>query len=114
MDSEKLLGVLRAAAAEATASGALPSFLADLERVRAEALLAAVPEPTVPVSASTSAPTPGETPDRLLSAHETAARLGTSTWWVRANRGDLPLVRLPGGRYKFSEKKLARWIERRA
>jgi hypothetical protein len=44
---------------------------------------------------------------------EVAERIGRSKWWVYENKDALPIVRLPTGRYGFSEKGLERWIERR-
>ncbi len=103
MDSQDLLRVLRSAAAEATASGGIPGFLADLERVRAEALMG--------TRAPSAAP---EGHDRLLTAEELAGRLGKSVWWVyrQARTPDaLPFRRdLPGGRYGFSERGLERFL----
>lgn len=100
----ELLGVLRAAAAESRASGSLPSFLADLERVRAEAILGGAPGASVAALG----------PDRLLTADELARRLGKSRWWVyrQARTPDAFPFRkdLPGGRYGFSERGLERFL----
>jgi hypothetical protein len=98
------LRALREAGEEARAAGELVAFLIELERVRLELLIAlAKPEPA-----------PSASPDRLLSAEEAAERIGMSVWWTRANRNALPIVRLPGGRYRFSAKALDRWLQRRA
>jgi predicted DNA-binding transcriptional regulator AlpA len=113
---------LRRVAAEARAAGTLPALLGELERVRVEILLS--PEAAAGASGVGEAPKPAPAPespeelavasgDRILSVAEVAAKLGRSTWYVRQNRGALPLVRLGGRRYGFSAKKLERWIERR-
>ena len=94
---------VRIAALAAEAAGDLPDFLAELERVRVEILISAT---------STLDPPPAK--DRLLSVPEAARRIGRSPWWVYRNKNSLPIVRLPTGRYGFSEKRLERWIERRA
>src|SRR5258708_7574514 len=102
----EVLQAVREAAFEAQAAGELPVFLGELERVRIEFLL----------SATTLAAQPhaGSKKDRVLSVKETAKRIGKSRWWIYKNRGALPIVRLPTGRYGFSERGLERWIERRA
>ncbi len=96
---------VRAAALRAQADGELPIFLGELELVRMEILLSAT-TPAAP-------PTTGSRKDRILSVRETAKRIGRSRWWIYANKDALPIVRLPTGRYGFSEKRLERWIERR-
>ena len=100
------LQAIRQAAAEAQAVGELPIFLGELELVRMEILLSA----TTPAAQ----PPTGWKKDRVLSVNETAKRIGRSRWWVYANKDALPIVRLPTGRYGFSERGLERWIERRA
>ena len=102
---EAVLADLRALAEEMPRE-ALAAFLGRLEAVRVEILLS-----QAPVSSS---PPPEGKPDRLLSVGETAARIGMSRWWVRQNKASLPIVRLPGGRLKFSEKRLESWLGRRA
>ncbi|HXN77540.1 MAG TPA: hypothetical protein VN965_02065 [Candidatus Dormibacteraeota bacterium] len=101
----EVLQALRQAAAEAQADGELPIFLGELELVRMEILLSA--------TAFAAQPATGSKKDRILSVKETAKRIGRSRWWVYANKDALPIVRLPTGRYGFSEKRLERWIERR-
>ncbi len=103
---EALLADLRVLARELPLE-ALAAFLGQLEAVRVEALLSRA----APASVS---PPPQERPDQLLSVADTAARVGMSPWWVRQNKGALPIVRLPGGRFKFSEKRLEAWLRRRA
>ncbi len=100
------LEAVRAAALEAQADGELSIFLGELERVRVEILFSA----TAPAIQSEA----GLKKDRVLSVKETAKRIGKSRWWIYKNSGALPIVRLPTGRYGFSEKGLERWIERRA
>ena len=51
--------------------------------------------------------------DRLLTAREAAARLGVSTRYLYQHRTDYPFTkRLPSGRLRFSERGLARFLER--
>lgn len=76
----------------------LPDLLAELERVRAEGMLAL---------------TAGE-PDRVLSPAEVARSLGRSVDWAYRERHSLPTVRLPGGRWGVPEAKLEQWIKRRS
>jgi hypothetical protein len=86
---------------------ALAAFLGQLETVRVEILLAQAP--------MSWAPLPQEKPDRLLSVAETAERVGMSPWWIRQNKDALhAIVRLPGGRFKFSERRLESWLKRKA
>jgi hypothetical protein len=92
-------------AVAARIAGELPAFFAELERVRMECLLA---------QAETLAVRSPSRDDRVLSTAETAIRVGRSAWWVRQNKDTLPIVRLPSGRYGFSERGLERWMERRA
>jgi predicted DNA-binding transcriptional regulator AlpA len=84
------------------------AFLGDLERVRVSVLVAATP------AMSEARPPAEKVSDRLLTVAETAARLGRSPSWVYKNKHALPMVPLPTGGYGFSEKKLERWISRRA
>lgn len=99
------LDSVRTAALQAQADGELSTFLGELERVRIEILFSA----TAPATQAQV----GLKKDRVLSVNETAKRIGRSRWWVYANKDALPIVRLPTGRYGFSEKRLDRWIERR-
>jgi hypothetical protein len=92
-------------AVAARIAGELPAFFAELERVRTEVLLA---------QADTHAAQSPSRADRVLSTAQTAIRLNRSVWWVRQNKDSLPIVRLPSGRYGFSERGLERWLERRA
>lgn len=88
----------------------LEGVLGEIERLRAigwRRLL--TPDPV------STPPQPLETQKgAVLSSSETAQRLGRSAWWVRQHKLELPLVRLPGGRYGFSEAGLERWINRRS
>jgi predicted DNA-binding transcriptional regulator AlpA len=101
---QALLEAVRTAALEAQANGSLPSFLGELERLRIEILVSLI---------KPSHPPPSSKEERLLSVAEVSERIGRSPWWVYANKNSLPIVRLPTGRYAFSEKGLERWIERR-
>ena len=76
----------------------LPGLLADLEHVRAEALLSLT----------------AEEPDRVLSPAEVARSLNRSPDWAYRNRHSLPTVRLPGGRWGVREAALDRWLRRRS
>ena len=54
-----------------------------------------------------------DTPDRLLSARETATRLGVSVRYIYAHRTAFPFTReLPGGAVRFSDHGLTRWLRR--
>jgi excisionase family DNA binding protein len=72
-----------------------------------EQLVAALAEELVPRLALELAaqlpPLPAAEPWHLLDLEQAAERLGRSTRWVRerAKRGDLPFVRLDGGRLAF-------------
>jgi hypothetical protein len=72
-----------------------------------EQLIAALAEELAPRIAAELAsqlpPPPAAEPWHLLDLEEAAGRLGRSTRWVRdrAKRGDLPFVRLDGGRLAF-------------
>jgi hypothetical protein len=104
--ADAALDLVRTAAMAARDSGELPEFLAGIERVRVEVLLAPVP--------TGAAANPVEDADRLLSTADTAKLLGRSPWWVRQNKDSLPLVRLPTGSFGFSSKGLDRWLKRRS
>lgn len=64
---EEVLAPVRAAAAAAHAAGALPAFLGELERIRAEALLTAALPPVFPAR---------EEATRALDLGEAAAMFG--------------------------------------
>ncbi len=85
-------------AVKAVPRAKLPGLLAELERVRAEALLSIMA---------------GE-PDRVLSPAEVAKSLNRSPDWAYRNRHSLPTVRLPGGRWGVHAAALERWIKRRS
>ena len=64
------------------------------------------------LDAPTSAPIPIPA-DRLLTAREAAGRLGVSVRYLYAHRQDYPFTRrLPSGAVRFSERALARFLER--
>jgi len=96
---QEALRLVREVATEAIAAGGLPAFLAELERVRSEAIL--------------DAARPMRQPDRLWSVREAAERLGRSPSWVYKNKGALPLVRFPTGGFGFNSASLTEWIESR-
>jgi predicted DNA-binding transcriptional regulator AlpA len=101
----EVLEAIRSAAHEAAAAGELPAFLADLERARVEAVLAA--------AAPEKPPGFPHNPSRLLSVHEAAKRLGRSRWWIYRHKATLPVTRLQTGGFGFDEWKLEKWIEGR-
>ena len=103
---QAFLAEVRAAAVDARDRGDLPAFLGELESVRVEVLMSLVGR--LPQSSS------DQSRDRLLTVSEVARRIGRSRWWVYQNKDSLPMVRLPSGRYGFSEHGLNRWIARRA
>lgn len=98
---------VRAAARVAAGAGELPAFLAELERVRTEALLEA--------SAPAFAPLQAAGPVRVLTVEQAAFRLGRSRWWIYRNKSTLPfIVRFgPGKGYGISEDRLEKWIRGR-
>jgi hypothetical protein len=115
MTSPELFRAIREAAAEARNAGGLPDFLAELERLRVEAMIA-IAAPAAPAP-PLEAPRGGDAekkPDRVLSVAEAATRLGKSAWYVRKHKERFGLVRLPGRRYGFSDRALSRWISRNA
>ncbi|MGH2652209.1 MAG: helix-turn-helix transcriptional regulator [Actinomycetota bacterium] len=58
-------------------------------------------------------PEPSE-PDRLLTVHEAAQRLGVRPRWVYGHARTLPfVVRLPGRGVRFSERGIARYLKRK-
>ncbi len=71
---QNAIEAIRLAASEASAAGQLPAFLAAVEQVRVEAVLAAAG----PRQGSEAPKTPG----RVLTVQQAAARLGRSRWWV--------------------------------
>ena len=101
---ETLLLVEQVAAATLVA-GELGEFFGALERIRVGVLLALNSRAAAPDS---------EKPDRLLTTADLVERTGLSAWWIRQNKDALPIVRLPTGSYRFSERGLERWLERRA
>src|ERR1700737_3992979 len=106
MTLREVLEALSGAGREAGADDELAAFLGELERIRTELLLDA--------TSGRRLSKPESDAGRLLSVAEVARRIGKSTWWVYTNKDTLPIVRLPTGRYGFSEKGLDRWLERRA
>ena len=96
---------IRQAAMEASAAGQLPAFLAAVEQVRVEAVLAAAD----PRKASETPRRPG----RVLTVEQAAARLGRSRWWVYRHKASLPVTRFQTGGFGFDEHNLERWIEGR-
>jgi hypothetical protein len=105
MTRQETLSAVRLAAREAASAGELPSFLAELELVRVEAVLAA--------AAPREAPTCEPTPPRILTASEAGKRLGRSRWWIYRHKAALPVTRFPTGGIGFDNTKLERWIEGR-
>lgn len=105
MTRQETLAAVRSAAQDAAAVGELPAFLAELERLRVEAVLsAAAPREEAPIPKG---------PGRLLGVAEAAARLGRSRWWVYRHKATLPVTRLQTGGYGFDERKLECWIDGR-
>lgn len=88
-------------AVRASSTQDLPDLMAELERIRAEALLGG------------AAADPKE-PGRVLTPTEAAQRLGKGPDWAYRNRHSLPTIRLPGGRWGVPEDRLESWIRRRA
>jgi len=99
------IAAVRSAAQDAAAAGELPIFLAELERVRVEAVLA-IAAPREERSAVKGS-------GRVLSVDEAAARLGRSRWWIYRHKATLPITRFPTGGFGFDERRLERWIENR-
>jgi hypothetical protein len=81
---------------------ALPTFLGDLETVRATAWARL----TVPVINE-------PLPDELLDIHEAARRLGASIGYVYHNHSKLPFTRHVGRNVRFSARGIENFIERR-
>jgi hypothetical protein len=98
--AREALDGLRAAAQEAAAAGELPELLAEVERVRVEAVLAGA-APKAPPS----------TPASVLTIEATAARLRRSVSWVYKHKADLPVVRFPSGGWGIHSGKLDQRIE---
>ena len=62
-----------------------------------------------------SAPSRNGGPDRLLTAAQTAQRLGVAKRWIYRKADELPFTRrLTEGTLRFSERGLERWKESRA
>ena len=75
-----------------------------------EQLLELLAEDGAPPAAAPDATAPA---DRLLTVREAAARLGVSPRYVYLHCRDYPFVkRLPSGALRFSERGLARFLER--
>ena len=112
------LELVRRAAAAAQEAGDLDVFLGDLERIRVQAVLGAARVQTSALDfqgrSEAKASARDQEDDRLLSAAEFAQLAGVSVWYVREHKNGLPIVRLTGGRYKFSAKGAQRWIRQRA
>lgn len=105
MNQLETLVAVRSAARVAAEAGELPGFLAELERVRVEAVLAA---------ATPRQATPDQkAPSRILNVTQAAERLGRSRSWVYRNKATMPMTRFQTGGYGFDERALERWIEGR-
>ncbi len=105
VQQQDAIEAIRRAASEANAAGQLPAFLAAVEQVRIEAVLAA--------AGPREAPAAPKTPGRVLTVQQAAARLGRSRWWVYRHKATLPVTRFQTGGFGFDEHKLERWIEGR-
>jgi predicted DNA-binding transcriptional regulator AlpA len=106
---QETFAAVRIAVQQAVDAGELPGFLAELERLRVEAVLAAAK----PFQAAPAARDTPESRSRLLTVQEAADRLGRSRWWVYRHKATLPVTRLQTGGFGFDEKALERWIEGR-
>jgi predicted DNA-binding transcriptional regulator AlpA len=106
---QETLAAVRVAARQAADAGELPGFLAELERLRVEAVLAA----SKPAEGPKLVREMPESRSRLLTVQEAAERLGRSRWWVYRHKATLPVTRLQTGGFGFDEKRLERWIEGR-
>lgn len=106
MTRSDAIAAVRAAASEACAEGQLPAFLAELEKVRSEAILSAVVRRPSPVPVQKS-------PGRVLTVEEASKRLGRSASWIYRHKAILPVTRFPTGGFGFDESALERWIEGR-
>jgi hypothetical protein len=84
----------------------LPTFLGELERVRAEILL----QPVTPVTTNHTS----DNGDRALRPSEAAPIIGRSTDWVYRHRHELPTTRLSSGRWVVSEARLRCWLDARS
>gem|GEM_PF-5972188 len=105
VQQQDAIEAIRQAASDASAAGQLPAFLAAVEQVRIEAVLAA--------AGPREAPATPKTPGRVLTVEQAAARLGRSRWWVYRHKATLPVTRFQTGGFGFDEHKLERWIEGR-
>jgi predicted DNA-binding transcriptional regulator AlpA len=103
---QETLAAVRVAARQAADAGELPGFLAELERLRVEAVLATAQ----PVRSLPSTREMPESRSRLLTVQQTAKRLGRSRWWVYRHKATLPVTRLQTGGFGFDEKRLEQWI----
>jgi predicted DNA-binding transcriptional regulator AlpA len=106
---QETLAAVRVAAQQAADAGELPGFLAELERLRVEAVLSAS-KPAVGLRLVREMP---ESRSRLLTVQEAAERLGRSRWWVYRHKTTLPVTRLQTGGFGFDARALERWIEGR-
>jgi hypothetical protein len=100
-DVERALEALREAM-RGLPREAAPALAGALSALAAEVILAATPPPAPPKSA-----------DRALSVREAGKLVGRSADWIQRHRHELPITRLPSGRYVISEAKLLRWMDRR-
>jgi hypothetical protein len=98
---EDVFASLRQAAAKATAAGALPSFLGELERVRTEALLTASLPPVLPAPEDATA---------ALGVREAAAMFGepVETFRRRLEYRKALLTRPGERRLRYSRHELER------
>jgi hypothetical protein len=99
-DLRRLLDPVRAAA-KGMPREALPGLCGALAELQAEILLPPPPEPRAES-------------DRQLSPKQAAEILGRSSDWVSKHRHELPITRLPSGRWTVSEKALRRWLRTRS
>ena len=91
----------------------LPALIGEAEALRARlwARLQASSAPQAPTPASGG----NGKADHLLTAQETAERLGVSARWVYRKADELPFTRRIGeGTLRFSERGMERWKESRA
>lgn len=103
--ADETLILVEQVAGAALVAGELAEFFGALERIRVGVLLAGNSRTVAPEA---------EKSDRLLTTAQLVERTGLSAWWIRQNKDALPIVRLPTGSYRFSERGLERWLERRA
>lgn len=86
----------------------------ELARVVDEIERAQIPALIARLAARLDKPAPTDTPDRLISRDEVAARLGRSLSWLNHRWRTLPFVVFPGGskRPSFSERGLEEYLAR--